>query len=254
MQYLSVEEAMTLPGLRVAFTRGVPGPWSEAAKALLQIKRIPFAAVAQEGGGSNQALQAWTGQNSAPVAMLDDERPRSHWSEILMLAERLAPEPQMIPSDEDDRACLFGMIHELCGEDGFGWNCRLLMLGALGGQAAETASVVAMRRKFSSGVTTADHSRRRIVAVMTMLSRRLARQQAAGRRYLVGNSLSAADIYWTAFSNLIAPMAEVDCPMPDFYRTASAGEDPEIRDRIPPLVIDHRERILHEHFTLPMAF
>jgi hypothetical protein len=73
--YLSVEEAISLPGLRVAFTRGVPGPWGEAVKAILSIKGIPFTPVVQEGGQPNEALVAWTGQSSAPVAVFGDERP-----------------------------------------------------------------------------------------------------------------------------------------------------------------------------------
>src|SRR3546814_11935419 len=42
---------------------------------------------------------------SAPVAMLDDDRPRAHWSEVLILAEQLAAEPRLIPADPvDDRS------------------------------------------------------------------------------------------------------------------------------------------------------
>ena len=34
MEYLSVEEAKNRSGLRLVLTRGVPGPWGEAAKAI----------------------------------------------------------------------------------------------------------------------------------------------------------------------------------------------------------------------------
>ena len=32
--YVSVEQAIVLPGLRIAFSRGVPGPWGEAVRAI----------------------------------------------------------------------------------------------------------------------------------------------------------------------------------------------------------------------------
>jgi len=256
MQYLSVEDAIPLAGLRIAFTRGVPGPWSEAAKALFQIKRIPFSAVAQDGAQPNEALQSWTGQNSAPVAVFNDERPRCHWSEILMLAERLAPEPSLIPADERARMTMFGLCHEICGEDGFGWSCRLLMLDAMeraAGATPETSPFVGMRRKFTSGASL-EHARRRIVAVMGALAACLLDQGTGRGRFFVDGALSAADIYWTTFSNLVAPMAEEDCPMPSYYRLASVGLDPVVGKNVPAVLIEHRERILHDNFVLPMAF
>src|SRR3546814_14846295 len=54
-----------------------------------------------------------------------DERPRSTWLEQLYLAERIAPEPRLIPADLDDRTLMFGLCNELCSENGFGWNLRL---------------------------------------------------------------------------------------------------------------------------------
>jgi|TARA_B110000977_G_scaffold169401_1_gene219345 hypothetical protein len=42
MEYKTVEEAKNLNGLRLALTAGVPGPWSEAAKALFRIKGIDY--------------------------------------------------------------------------------------------------------------------------------------------------------------------------------------------------------------------
>ena len=42
MDYLSVEEARDLNGLKLVLTGGVPGPWSEAAKALFNHHQVPF--------------------------------------------------------------------------------------------------------------------------------------------------------------------------------------------------------------------
>lgn len=246
LAYVSVEEAIALPGLRVAFTQGVPGPWGEAVKAFLAIKDIPFVPVVQEGGQPNAALAAWTGQSSAPVAVLDDERPRAHWSELLMLVERLQPEPPLIPADEEDRTAMFGIAHALCGEDGFGWSARLLTFEAIE-RTTGGVPVDHMKRKFASGASL-DHAAGRCRAIMAMLARRL----EAGNPYLVGEALSAADIYWTAFSNMVAPMDASACPMPDFYRAWTGAVADMLGDPVPPILIAHRERMLRDHFRLPM--
>ena len=92
MEYISVEAAIAIGGFRLVLTAGVPGPWGEAAKSILAYKGIEYTPVYQEGAGENEALRQWTGQTSAPVAVYDDLPPACHWFDLLMLAERLAPE------------------------------------------------------------------------------------------------------------------------------------------------------------------
>ena len=36
-QYVEVEDAMKMSGLRVVLSPGVPGPWSESAKGILHV-------------------------------------------------------------------------------------------------------------------------------------------------------------------------------------------------------------------------
>ena len=69
MDYISVEEAKTLPGLRLDLTQGMPGPWGEAAKSIFYVQEQSFTAVAQLAGMENEALRTFTGQSSAPVAI-----------------------------------------------------------------------------------------------------------------------------------------------------------------------------------------
>jgi hypothetical protein len=47
----------------------------------------------QRPGLPNEELQAWTGQRSAPVVAWNDERPRTGWSEIILLAALIEPLP-----------------------------------------------------------------------------------------------------------------------------------------------------------------
>ena len=94
-EYCGVDEAIARRGLRMVVVGGVPSPWGEAAKGILHIKGIDWVAVRLVY--DSEPLRAWAGQRSGPVAIYDDERPRSGWAEILLLAERLAPEPPLLP-------------------------------------------------------------------------------------------------------------------------------------------------------------
>ena len=47
VKYHSVVEAKSMTGLRLVLSAGVPGPWSEAAKAVLKARNVSYAPVAQ---------------------------------------------------------------------------------------------------------------------------------------------------------------------------------------------------------------
>ena len=251
LTYVSAAEAIRMTGLRMAFTRGVPGPWGVAARAIFEHKNIPFVAVAQDAGEPNEDLQRWTGQNSAPVAVLNDERPRALWSEILLLAERLAPEPRLIPADPDERMLTFGLAHEMCAEDGLGWSLRWLLFAAMEAQGAQTFP--SLVKKYDSGASV-EHAQRRVNAVLDLLARRLSVQQAKGSEFLVGDSLTAADFYWTAFSNLLDAMAEDLCDMPDYYRRLGHLIAPYLDRAVPSNLLEHRDRIARRYIRIPMKF
>lgn len=249
VDYLTVEQARDLPGLRLVLSQGIPAPWGLAARALFEVKKIPFAVVSQQPGGANEELVAWTGHNSAPIAMLDGERSRAIWSEQLLLAERLAPEPRLIPEDQDQRAEMFAMCHEIAAEDGLGWNLRTLIFETQK-EAGNTLPHLVV--KYGSG-TTAAHATKRINQVLGMLGRRLDAQAARGSKYLVGNALSAADIYWTAFSNLMSPMADELCFVPEYYRGFGVPCMAAVQVPVAAL-FQHRDRIARDYFDTPMRF
>src|SRR3954468_14735112 len=126
--YLGVEEAIARPGLRMVVVGGVPSPWGEAAKGILHMKGIEWAAVRL--AYDSEKLRDWAGQRSGPVAIHDNEPPRAGWAEILLLAERLAPQPALLPADAGERAAMFGLAHEICGQEGLGWTRRLQLIHA----------------------------------------------------------------------------------------------------------------------------
>src|SRR5215475_14414361 len=130
LHYVSLEDARAMSGLRLILgAHTIPGPWREACKGLFYVKKVPYVPVASAGkDGSDRELREWTAQASAPVALWNDERPRSTWIEQLYLAERLQPNPSLIPANIEDRALMFGYGNEICGENGFAWSKRLTMI------------------------------------------------------------------------------------------------------------------------------
>lgn len=257
VEYIDVEEAKRRTGLRVVLTKGVPGPWSEAAKAILHVKGIPYVPVRQDGAGENRELLEWTGQTSAPVAVWNDEPPRSTSREILFLAERLAPEPALLPKDASERALVQGIADEIHGEMGFGWSRRLVMFHPILEHAnleePALAPMVRMAAKYGYDGPTAAKARARSFGILAMLTQRLEAQRAAGSRFLVGRSLTAADLYWATFAALIDPLPPDLCPMPDYLRGMYTTRDEELREAARPLLA-HRDAIYREFLELPMAF
>ena len=118
-EWVDVATARGLPGLRLVLSAGVPGPWGEAAKGLFFAKRISYTRVRQAVGAGNAELVAWTGHDNAPQAIFGVEPARTVWTEIIFLAERLAPEPPLVPADPAERAQMFGLAVELTGETAF---------------------------------------------------------------------------------------------------------------------------------------
>jgi len=261
MKYLEVEEARRRSGLRLVLTPGVPGPWGEAAKAAFTLKGIRFLAVRQRAGQDNDALHEWTGVRNAPVAVLDDERPRSAWNEIVLLAERLAPEPALLPADPEARALVLGLSHEICGPEGFGWCRRLLLIHeVLANVPPERrtdpalAVLVTLGERYGYDPLRVDAVRRRIADVLRLLSGRLQRQRERGSPYLVGDALTAADVHWACFAAMVEPLPATVCAMPDGVRAGYTLRDPALRKLADPILLEHRDRIYREHLTLPLDF
>lgn len=252
-KFVDVDEARTLPGLRLVLTVGVPGPWSEAAKGICHVKGLRYVAVRQEGGGENAALAAWTGQTSAPVAVWNDERPRTTSLEILFLAERLAPDPPLLPDDADERARMLGYCHEIIGEQGLGWSRRLMMLHPMMSSLGDDAPVGVKRLadKYGYSPAAAEAAPWRVIAILRMLAALLDRQKVAGKPFLIGDRLSALDVYWATFAAMFEPLPEDLCPMPAGLRTLYTVSGP-VRDALDPALLAHRDFVYREFLELPV--
>jgi len=258
MKYLSVEEAVSLPGLRLVLTRGVPGPWGELAKGIFHVKGLAYAAVAQEAGGNDAALVRWTGAANAPTAVWNDEPACSDRLAILALAERLAPEPPLLPAGAGERALALELTNAIAGENGFGWCRRLLMIERLmrapqlPEPAAQLRDTLALRYGWSEAA--AAEAPARCAAVLARLAERLRSQAARGSRYLVGDALSVADLTWASFAVLVRPLPHDLCPMPRDSRAMYERTHPEIEAALDPLLLAHRDFIYERHLVLPLDF
>lgn len=259
MEYLEPEAARNRRGLRLVLTAGVPGPWGEAAKSIFHVERIDYIPVRQTAGEADPALIAWTGHANAPQAVLDDEPARTGWAEILLLAERLAARPSLIPENPRDRALMFGLAFEICGEDGFGWHRRLMLMqpmldspGAATNPLLETARVIGGRYGYSREA--AARSSRRVRQILELLADQLAAQARRGSEYLVGDALSAVDIYWSTFAAMLRPLPHESCPMPEPMRASYASVPADLEAALPASLFAHRDRIYAKHLKLPLTF
>jgi glutathione S-transferase len=257
MKYHSVAEAKDMEGLRLALTAQSPGPWSISARALFDVRGVAFVPVRQDAMQPNEELVAWTGRRNAPVAVWNDEPPVDGWLEITNLAERLGSGPSLWPDDPVDCALAAGFSSEICGQGGFGWSRRLGMLAPGAAQLA-SADDGGLGKAIGEGYGLRDEAMQaadaRVVQILHALTGQLKSQQAAGRRYLVGDRLSVCDVHWACFSLLVAPLAEADCPLADYMQAMFTTMADEVRDALDPLLIAHREMVWREHIGLPLDY
>lgn len=260
LTYASLAEARTMSGLRlITGAVTVPGPWREACKAIFHVKGVPYVAVASLGqDGTHAELREWTGQTSSPVAIWNDERPRSTWIEQLYLAERLQPAPALIPASLEDRALMFGYCNELCGETGFGWSQRLMIIGrALARPAADSPMHAFWQRlgaKYGYTPEGAAAAPAHSAAILELLDARLAQQRARGSRFFIGDQLSALDIYWATFAAVVRPLPPELCPMATAFRALYTESNPRVTAAATPLLLEHRDFIYGEYLELPVVF
>jgi glutathione S-transferase len=252
-EYVSLEEAIKRSGVRMVVVGDLPSPWGEAAKGILHIKGIEWVAVRLTY--DSEPLKEWAGQRSAPVLVYENEPPRSGWAEILLLAERLAPSPSLLPTDPADRALVFGLSHEICGEGGLGWSRRLQLVHAglrnAGGFPERVAKYLGKKYGYSPEAGAAAGPR--VADLLGMLVARLKAQRHAGSRYYVGNSLTAADVYSATFAALFNPLPPEQCRMDASTRAAFSARDTLIDASLAAILFEHRDMMYREYLELPLS-
>jgi len=152
---------------------------------------------------------------------------------------------------------MFGYANELCGEQGFGWSRRLMMIDRMvpsdGDPLRGEGPVQTLGRRYGYSREAAARAPMRVASILRAMSELLCEQYAARRPFFIGNRLSALDIYWSAFAALLEPLPANLCPIPDYLRPFYALEDGEVRSAAHPLLLEHRDRIYRDHLQLPVV-
>ncbi|MBW4332325.1 glutathione S-transferase C-terminal domain-containing protein [Stakelama sp. CBK3Z-3] len=241
-------------GLRVVLVRGMPSPWGQAAKTIFELKGLAYKPIPWEVFEANEEIAAWGGTDSAPIVAWRDERPVHNWLDILLLAERLAPTPSLIPDAITQKALMIGLSHEICGVGGLAWNRRFQLTAPAFGGGPDAEPVRRMALKYGYHEEGVALSGQRVAKSLRALSAQLASQHARDSQFFIGDALTALDIYWTAFLVFFRPWPAARCAMPDEFRDVFTASDPLILDALDPILIEHAERIFARHFRDPMEF
>lgn len=247
MRYVDIKEAIESDGLRIVIVKAMPSAWGVAAKGMIEFKSLDFLCAHQIPMSDNPELLAWSGTNSAPVVAWNDEPPLNRWDDILLLLERLAPEPRLVPEKPAERIEVFGICREICGELGFGWNRRIDMMRPAAGE-----ELGPFAKKYNYREAEAAVANSRVIALMGELAARLKQQKDKGSDYLVGQSVTAADFYWAAFCNFVAIQPQEECPINPAARPMFEHTPAEITAAIDPILIEHRDRIMRKYYKLPL--
>ncbi|MEH6636566.1 MAG: hypothetical protein V7700_13660 [Halioglobus sp.] len=258
MDYVSVADAQTAGGLRLILTGGLPAPWSEAAKGVFRVRKVSYTPVLQQGGGLNEDIVAWTGHRNAPTAMYNDEPPRVTALDMINLAERLGSGPSLVPEKIGDRVLMFGLLNEITGENAMAWNARILMFGAMiAAMGEEAVADNPMLRDYHYCAADAAAAPAKVMDILTALATQLQAQSAAGSRYFIGTTLSALDIYWACFSQMLDPLPPEVNPMPDYMRDAWGVLPKALHNKgfeVDNILLQHRDYIFPTYLQWPLDF
>jgi hypothetical protein len=202
-------------------------------------------------------ITAWTGVDNVPVVLYGAEPARTHWAAITTLAARLAGPDVVIPDDLEPRVQAMGLLHEIAGEGGLGWNSRLAMIDASiksegkRGFPLPVAQYLAKRYGYTPSAT-ADATAR-MERQLHALRDRLRAQQALGHAYLGGPRVSALDVYLATFLTPLSPIAPEDCPrLEPPLRQAFGCAHEAFGALVPAELSAHRTLVFQRHLGWPI--
>jgi len=252
--FIGLEEAAAMKtGTRVTFVPGMPAVFSEALKNICFVKGVPLIRVVHPHMGIDKAtgkdrqekLYELTSQTGLPTMFHNEERPRNVWIEQLALAERIgAPgSPSLIPDDFELRSEALGLCAVVMGEDGMVWNMRILIDTPLG-------------RKYGYSEEACSNAPDKVAAVVSLIDRRLEAQEECGSQYLVGKTLTAADVYWATVSISILPPPPEIMPVTQQNKRALEyfamnSKIPAISKALSPRIENHQRYILTTYCETP---
>jgi hypothetical protein len=134
---------------------------------------------------------------------------------------------------------------------GIGWNRRLQLFAPAYESGNPPSNINRMGGKYGYNEADAKAAGRKIAESLKALATQLKFQYTRGVYYFF-EGVSALDIYWTAFANLLEPLPQRQCPISDGLRQALAVTDPVVTSALDPLLLEHRSRIFRDYFHDPM--
>jgi glutathione S-transferase len=135
---------------------------------------------------------------------------------------------------------------------GLGWCRRLMRVQQLMQAAPDLPITRYLASRYGYDPKIAEAAPARVAAILRAFAAQFTAQRAAGRRYLVGDSLSALDIWWSTFAAMIEPLSHELCPMRADTRRAYGVRDSVVRAAADPALLEHRDFVYREHLELPV--
>jgi glutathione S-transferase len=250
-EYVSVEEAIGREGLRMVVVGGVPSPWGEAAKGLFHLKGLDWVGVRLVH--DSDALLQWAGERTGRSRSTAGSRRGRAGARSCCLAERLAPEPRLVPEEPAARDEVLALGEAICGRDGLNFTRRLQLVHA--GLNGEPGFNAAPRRTWRRSTATTRRAAPRRAARRAEARRARGAPEgarAAGSDYLVGDALTAADVYLAAAMALFKPLPQEVCEMSRRRAPRSRRSTRRPRRRSIPLLLAHRDMMYARHLALPL--
>lgn len=255
IEYVDVATARNASGIRMVVSGLVPSPWSEAAKGLFRIANVPVLAVRR--GRDAAEINAWTGVDNVPVVFHGAEPVRASWAAITALAARLAGPDVVIPEDLAARADTMGLLNEIAGEEGIGWNTRLAMIDASitseGKRGFPLPVGQYLARRYGYTPDAMPRARARLEHQLHALRDRLRAQQALGHSYLGSARVSALDVYLATFLTPLSDITPEDCPLEPVLRQAFGCAHEAFGPMVPRELWAHRTMMFQHHLAWPIA-
>src|SRR5262249_52361337 len=153
-----------------------------------------------------------------------------------------------------DRALVFGLAHEICGEAGLGWSRRLQLIHAGLHKSDGFPERVSkyLSKKYGYSPEAGAVAGPRVAELLSMLSARLKTQRQAGSRYYVGNALTVTDVYSATFAAMFDPLPPEQCKMDADIRAAFNTRDAHTNAALDPILFEHRDMMYREYLELPL--
>ena len=138
---------------------------------------------------------------------------------------------------------MFGLCAIVLGEDGLVWNMRIL-------------SDSPLARKYGYSDEASTKAPNKIAEIIKLLDKKLKAQEEIGSKYLIGDSLSALDIYWATVSMTVLPASLEIMPKTKqnegmLLAFEGISKIPQIAEATSELILSHRDYILKTFCETP---